>query len=85
MKTVSAIYPKIEATAGTTVYISVGYQMEIGDAVDWGTPQAFVVGTDYKVDVRVTGRLIGVRYRTTDDSAWRVTSYEIDVDVAPDR
>jgi hypothetical protein len=82
IKHISGIYPKIDATNGTIVEVSVGIQQQIGDSVDWGTASNFTVGTDYKVDVRRSGRLIGVRFRTASDVSWRLTSYELDVDIA---
>jgi len=85
IKSINGIIPKFNATNGTQIEVSIGTQMEIGDTVDWGTPQTFTVGTDYKLDFRRSGRLMGTRFKTITDSAWELTSYDLDVEVQGER
>lgn len=82
IKYVNGVYPKIKATAGTVVNVYIGSQDQIGDSVDWSGPHAYTVGTDYKVDVRKSGRLLAVRFETTGDDDWELSSYELDIEVA---
>lgn len=85
IKRVKAIYPRITATNGTEVSVYVGHQMEIGDAISYDGPYTFTVGTDKKIDCRVTGRLIARKYQTTGDVSWKLNGDDIDVEMAGKR
>lgn len=81
IKFVRAIWPHISATNGTQVDVYVGSQMRIGDPVSWSGPFTFTVGTDYKIDCRVTGRLIAVKFQANCDCAWTLDGFDVDVDL----
>ena len=64
---------------GGPVNIYVGKQMSVNEATTWEGPFAFDPSTDYKIDCRVTGRLLGFKVESTTDVDWRLNSYDMDV------
>ena len=50
-KLITGIRPRFSSGSGATVYISVGSSEDVYGAYSWTAPQAFVIGTDYKIDV----------------------------------
>ena len=79
MKNVRTVYPKIKATIGTVVNIKTGYQSVPDGAVTWGTAQSYTVGTDYKVDVMSSGRLLAIQFQTTGNVEWKLDGFDLDV------
>lgn len=64
--------------AGTVINISIGTQMELGDAISWGTAQAFTVGTTRDVYFRANGRYISWKVSSDTDCAWGLEGLDID-------
>jgi len=64
---------------GGPVNVYVGRQMSPSETTTWEGPFAFDPSTDYKIDCRVTGRLLGFKVESTTDVAWRLNSYDMDV------
>jgi hypothetical protein len=79
-KYVRAVWPYVEANPGTTIGIQVGSQKDLTDAINWSSVQTFTVGTDRKVNCRVMGRYISVRFITTHSDDWYITGYDLDID-----
>lgn len=73
-KTWLSITPRIEAAAGTVVYIQFGGAMKIGDAPTWSDPVAFTVGTDEIAYGFATGKYLAYRIYSTAAQAWAVKS-----------
>lgn len=84
-KQIRAIYPRIEGTSGGVVNVYCGYQNSVGDPVKWSAPQPYTIGSTYKCDFNVDGRLIAVKYESTTDIEWRLHSYQMDIEVSGDR
>lgn len=82
LKYLRTIWPKIEAINGTKITAYVGSQDFIGDSVAWSGPQTFTVGDVVKLDVRKTGRYFAVRFETSTTAAWKLTGYDLDIDLA---
>lgn len=79
-KKLKSIYPKIEAEKGTNIEITAAYQNAVGDTVSWDSGHNFVVGTDYMVNPNVSGRLLGVRFRSVENVAWKLHGYSMDIE-----
>jgi len=73
--TINAIYPDIE---GGAVDIYVGSQQRINDTVTWEGPYSFDPSTQRKIDCRVTGNLHSIRFESTANRSWSLSSYEVD-------
>lgn len=81
VKTVRAVYPRIEGASGQTVYIQFGYTMDVETPVTWETAITYTVGTSYKADTLVTGRFISYRIWSESGAAWRLKSIDFDVEI----
>lgn len=77
-KLITALYPK--ATGGP-FNIRVGSQNHPDDAIAWNSPQTFIPGTDEKIDVSVSGKLIAVRFESATNVAWELEGYDLDLSV----
>lgn len=73
--------PRIDAAAGTVVYIQFGGSMTTDVAPTWSDPITFTVGTDFKAYGFATGRYLAYRIYSTGAQGWAVKS--IDCDVKP--
>jgi len=80
VKKINRVWPRIEADSGTLITIYLGAQETIGATVVWDSGTQFTVGTDYKIDSQKTGRLLGIRFETKENVAWKLHGYTMDVD-----
>ncbi len=64
---------------GDPFNVYVGRQMSPSETTTWEGPFEFDPSTDYKIDCRVSGRLLGVKFESTTDVAWKITSYDMDI------
>jgi len=80
IKFVKAIYPQIKAANGTVISIYIGTQMEIGDTISWSPAYSFTMGTDRKVDVRATARIISIKFETAGDVWWEMDTFGVEFD-----
>lgn len=81
-KVVKALWPKMDGDPGTQVDFRVGTQQSVNDAVSWSAKLPFIIGTDMKVDTIQKGRFLSVRVEASDQSAWRMESFEVEVEQA---
>ena len=81
-KHIRAIYPHIEGQNGSVVKCYAGWQDSIDATVTWSTAKEYTIGSSYKVDFNIDGRLIAVAFESTTDLDWRLTGYEIDMEVS---
>lgn len=78
VKLVRALYPRIESSAGTTVYIQLGASMDAEQSPIWSTPVAYNVGSSFKADTFAQGRLLALRVYGSSGN-WRIKSVDADV------
>ena len=79
VKTVRAVYPRIEAPTGSTLTIEVGATLDDEQGVTWSAPTTYTVGSTRKADTFATGRFLALRIKSTDSFAWRLKSLDLDV------
>lgn len=79
MKMVRAVWPRITSEQAGTISIYVGWQDNPMDTVTWRGPFRFNPQTQQKIDCRVTGRYIAIRFESSAASGWVLDSYGIDV------
>lgn len=78
VKTLSAIYPRIEGNAGEVISIQFGASMYPDSEPEWQTAQSFTIGSSVKVDSFATGRFLAVRFAHADYGVWRMKSFDVD-------
>ena len=74
---VKTIYPYVE---GGSVDVRIGHQSSPNDSVTWDGPYTFDPSSDYKIDVRVTGRLHAIRFSSNNNVQWALRGYGLDVE-----
>ncbi|MDQ5947318.1 MAG: hypothetical protein QG619_2750 [Pseudomonadota bacterium] len=79
VKLLRGITPRIDGTAGQTVYIQGGGAMDAEGNYTWSEPVPYVVGTTRKADLFATGRFLAYRIYSTTGMGWRVRSIDLDV------
>jgi len=76
-KHITEVWPVINGTTGGVVNIYIGQRKDRGDTVSWKGPYPFVINQDRKVDVRVAAPIIDIKFESTDDIEWDITSYKL--------
>ncbi|HYE38157.1 hypothetical protein [Methylocaldum sp.] len=79
-KFIRGIWPRIEGTLGGVVRIRVGTQNVINGPVTWGPYQNFTIGSNQRVDVLLSGRLLAIELASNTTIEWRWYGYELDVE-----
>lgn len=79
VKTIRAVYPRIDASDGTLIRVEVGGSMDAETAPTWSPAVEFTVGQSQKIDAFVSGRFLAVRFTSLDNKPWRIKSYDLDI------
>ena len=78
VKTLRAVFPRIDAPSGTSVTIQAGASMDAETGYVWSPPVTYTVGSTYRVDTFATGRFIGLRVSSSSSGSWRIKSMDFD-------
>jgi hypothetical protein len=76
IKKVRKLRPRIASTG--PIIVKVGFQMKTSDAITWKT-YSFDPVTQDEVDVRVSGKYIGIHFGSTTDIHWELHGYDLDL------
>tara|TARA_R110002020_G_scaffold413725_1_gene623310 strand:- start:359 stop:856 length:498 start_codon:yes stop_codon:yes gene_type:complete len=83
IKAITGLYPRIEGTG--TVTISVGAENQPFEGVAYDTPVTYTIGTDHRIDCRVRGRYIAVKFETTEDTTFNLSGYSLESEIVSTR
>ena len=83
VKSITRIFPRISGTGA--VQISVGGENQPFEGVTYDGPFTFQIGEDYKVDCRVRGRYIAVKFETTTDTSFKLSGYSLEGQTVSER
>lgn len=79
VKRINAIYPHMSGNGTMKIYIGVS-NSSVGP-ITWETPKPFIIGEDNRVDFRVSGQYISIRFVMSEPSTkWIFTGYSIDLE-----
>lgn len=79
VKTVRAVYPRIEGPPGATLTIEVGATMDAEVTPSWSSPVTYTIGSTRKADAFATGRFLSLRITSSTSFPWRIKSLDLDV------
>ena len=79
VKTLRAVYPRVDAVAGTQLSIEVGATMDPEDAPVYRPPVTYTVGQSLKADAFAAGRFLALRISSSGKQPWRIKSIDLDV------
>ena len=71
--------PRIDGTAGNTVYVQAGASMDVEGPYTWSDAVEYTVGTTRKADTFASGRFLAYRIYSASAFAWRVRSVDMDI------
>jgi hypothetical protein len=72
MRRVHRFFPKVLGTSGDRLLFYVGVRASQNSTVSWRGPYPFTISTDYKIDLRVTGRLLDFRVEYAGTNTFRL-------------
>lgn len=73
------VWPRIEGTIGGRVNVYIGSSFAPNVAPIYQAPQVFTIGTTRKIDCRVTGSLLAIKFESTDSTDWKLSGYDLDI------
>lgn len=82
IKRVRRLLPRVLGTSGDVLSFYLGARAAQNAATSWTGPYTFTIGTDYKIDVRVSARLLDFRFEYSGSNTFRLhgLSFEFDND-----
>lgn len=80
-KLLKSLRPIFEGADGSTVTITFGAANEPNTEPTWGTPQSFVIGTDYQADSFAAGRYLALRIESDTRINWRLKRLALEVEM----
>lgn len=72
IKRVRRLLPKVLGTPGDILKFYVGSRAAQGAVTSWSGPHNFTIGVDYKVDLRVSARILDMRLEYTGTNTFRL-------------
>jgi hypothetical protein len=81
VKFIRAVYPKVKADPGTILNIYVGSQQTANGPVSWTGPYLFNCDTDSKIDCRVSGKYMAIKFEDNGFHGWGLEGYTLDMDI----
>ena len=79
VKTARGLYLQIDAVAGSELFVQIGSAMTAEEAPTYTAPASYIVGTTFKVDAFVTGRLLAFRIYSVGAFDWRIAGLRFDI------
>lgn len=82
IKRIKRLFPKVLGTAGDVLTFYVGKRANDVDSVSYQGPYTFTIGTDYKIDLRVSARIIDLKVLYSGSNTFRLygLGFEFDSD-----
>jgi hypothetical protein len=72
IKRVRRLLPRVLGTTGDTLRFYIGARATQNATTSWTGPYTFVIGTDYKIDLRVSARLLDMRVEYSGTNTFRL-------------
>lgn len=80
VKLLTELWPRFEGEAGAEIAIEVGTQMGPNDAVSWGTPFTFTIGSQKKINPYRSGKFLSFRFSWSSAYWVRLVDYEMQIE-----
>lgn len=77
-KRIQRVMPKVIGTAGDTLQVYVGSKTTPDGTTTFSGPFNFTIGTDYKIDCRVSGRWITLKFAYAGTNSVRVAGFDVE-------
>lgn len=81
-KQLKRVWPQITGTPGGVVNVYLAASDDINQAVNWGSPETFTIGTNQSIDRVLQGVYLHLKFESTTAISWSLKGYSLDVDAA---
>lgn len=71
LKRIKRIFPKVIGTAGDVLRFYIGARSTQNSSTAWTGPYNFTIGTDYKIDTRISARILDLRLEYSGTNTFR--------------
>lgn len=78
IKRIQRVFPKIIGTSGDTFQIYVGSKTTPDGATTFSGPFNFTIGRDYRIDCRVSGRWITLKFAYSGANTFRLAGFDVE-------
>lgn len=78
LKRVRRIIPKVLGTAGDTIRFYVGARAAIGGTTLYSGPYTFTIGSDYKIDLRISARILDLKVEYVGSNTFRLFGFGVE-------
>jgi hypothetical protein len=85
LKRIKRIFPRVLGTPGDVIRFYIGARATQNATTAWQGPFLFTVGVDYKIDFRVTARLLDLRFEYSGSNTFRLHGMSFEFDNAGSR
>ena len=85
VKHLRAIWPKIWTATNAKIDVYTGSQMGTDESVAWNGPYRFYPDKQSKISTRTTGKLLAIRFETTEDTTWSISGIELELESSGSR
>jgi hypothetical protein len=79
VKLLTEIWIRAQGNIGTVLQCYVGVQDDRGNSPEWAGPYPFVIGVDKKINPLVSGRILSVRFESSEPSTWTIHGYDLEI------
>jgi hypothetical protein len=78
MKRVKRLFPKVIGTPGDVLRFYIGTRTKQNASTEWRGPYTYTIGTDYKIDLRVTSRVLDLRVEYGGTNTFRLYGFDVE-------
>lgn len=78
VKFIREIIPYVTGTEGGELEVYIGTRDSLEDGTLWNGPFVYTIGTSHKLDMRISGRIIDIRFESDANIEWELTGYRVE-------
>lgn len=80
IKRIKRLFPRLVGTAGDTIRFYIGTRSTLNASTSWTGPYTFTIGVDYKLDVRLSARVLDLRAEYVGTNTFRLYGMSMEFD-----
>jgi hypothetical protein len=78
IRRIKRIFPLVMGTPGDTLEFYIGSRATQDSDTSWQGPFTFTIGVDYKIDLRVSARLLDLRVQYAGENTFRLSGFKVE-------
>ena len=77
LKTITSLTPHVSGSGSMNLWVGSAYVQN--GAISWKGPFAYTIGSQYKIDFRLVGRYLSLRFEVDSGANWALNGYTLEV------